>query len=174
MPDPRPQPPGAATPPPRPRISGSVKLLTGIAAAGADVAESILHPAEAEALEIAGAAITVIGVLILLCTIVRGSADTVDRVFRLLRFIRDRPEPPAPDSPGPVPPATAAGAALSAGDDLTARRAAAPHEFGVSSPRCHRRGSGSRRHPARPAGAAEPARGPGSPGPGAASWERPS
>jgi hypothetical protein len=163
MRDLRPQPAGSATPPPRPPSSGWVKLGTGLAVIGAEITESVLHPAAAVPLEITDAAIPVISGLILLTTIVFGSAETVERVFRLLRWIRNRPEPAAPDSPGP-----------SAGNDLMAQQAATVHEFDVSPSRRRRHGSGRWRHPARPAAPAEPGRGPRPPGPSSAAGEPPS
>lgn len=77
---------------------GWVKLGTGLAAIGAELTESILHPAAAEALGIADAAIPLIVGVVLYTTIVRGSPETVERVFRLLRWISNRPDPPAPGS----------------------------------------------------------------------------
>ena len=94
MSDLTPRPVGSATPPPRPRTSGWVKLGTGLAVIGAEITESVLHPAAAEAVGIADTAIPLIVGLILFTTIVRGSPETVERVFRLLRWIANRPGPP--------------------------------------------------------------------------------
>jgi hypothetical protein len=136
-----PRPTGSAASPRRPRTSGWVKLGTGLAVIGAEITESVLHPAAAEALEIADVAIPLIAGLILFTTVVRGSPETVERIFRLLRWIANRPEPTAPDSPSSQSPATAenfsaqitaglspipsANPVPSAGSDLIARQDAA-------------------------------------------------
>jgi hypothetical protein len=148
MPDLTPRPASSATPPSPPRTPGWVKLGTGLAVIGAEITESVLHPAAAEALGIADAAIPLIVGLILFTTIVRGSPQTAERIFRLLRWIANRPEPTAPGSPSSqspaaaaehpsaqetagISPAPSANPAPSAGNDLTARQAAALHEFDV-------------------------------------------
>ena len=148
MPDLTPRPPSSATPPSPPRTPGWVKLGTGLAVIGAEITESVLHPAAAEAEQIAAAAIPLIVGLILFTTIVRGSPQTTERIFRLLRWIANRPEPTAPDSPSSqspaaaaehpsahitagISPAPSANPAPSAGNDLTARQAAALHQFDV-------------------------------------------
>jgi hypothetical protein len=135
------------TPPkPRPRTPGRAQTLLGLAVIGADITESVLHPAVAEGLAIAEVAIPLFLGLILFTTIVGGSRETVERVFRLLRWITNRPEPTAPSSPSSQSSApaaehpsaqTTAGIGLapsanqgpSADNDLIARQAATLHEF---------------------------------------------
>lgn len=149
MSDPTPEAAGS-TPPPRPRTPGWVKLLLGLAAIGADVTESILHPEVAAALAIAEVAIPVIVGLIVFTTIVLGSQETADRVFRLLRWIRNHPEPLTPGSSSSQSPAGAAehtsaqvtvgispagpvNPSPSASSDLIARQAAMLYEFDIPS-----------------------------------------
>lgn len=81
MSDLTPRPASSATPPSPPRTPGWVKLGTGLAVIGAEITESVLHPAAAEALGIADAAIPLIVGLILFTTIVRGSPQTTERIF---------------------------------------------------------------------------------------------
>jgi len=122
-----------------------VKLGIGLAVIGAEITESVLHPAVAEVLAITDAAIPLIVGLIVFTAIVRGKEETVDKVFRLLRWIRNQPEPAAPNSPNSQSPAAQAehpsakagiGPATPAnpgpsGNDLIARQTAALHEFDV-------------------------------------------
>jgi hypothetical protein len=133
--------PGSGGPPRRPRTSSWMKLGTAMAVIGAEITDGVLHPAAAEALEIADAVIPLILGLILFTTIVRGSPETVERIFRLLRWIANRPEPTGPDAPGSQPaaaaenlsaqitagidPASSANPDHAAGNDLIARQAAA-------------------------------------------------
>jgi hypothetical protein len=149
MADQTPGPAGSAAAPPRPRTSGWVKLGAGLAVIGAQVAEGVLHPEMAEALEISDVAIPLITGLIVFATVVWGSRETVDRVFRLLRWVANRPEPATPESPASSEPAVAAAedplarmtATIgpvspaspdpSSGNDLSARHAATLHEFDV-------------------------------------------
>ena len=177
-------PANSAEPPPRPRTSGWAKFGAGLAVVAAEIIESLLHPAAAEPLEIADAALPLIAGLILFITVVRGSAETVERVFRLLRWVRSSPEPPAPDIRISLPPATAedscprttaavipalgADPVSSPDGELDARQTAALRRFAVPPPWC-RKGAGSRRHTAKPAVVAGPE--PSSAGPGATAEE---